>query len=98
MASDVPAILKYTRTVYYMDNYEIARLNKEAISFFTVDEEEIVKDAVEIKWDAEAAQKGGYEHFMFKEMYEQPKTVTDTILPRIKGNDIVIDELNAEKS
>lgn len=93
MASDVPAILKYTRTVYYMDNYEIARLNKEAISFFTVDEEEIVKDAVEIKWDAEAAQKGGYEHFMLKEMYEQPKTVTDTILPRIKGNDIVIDEL-----
>ena len=93
IASDVPAILKYTRTVYYMDNQEIVRLKKDELSFFTVDEEEITKEAVAIEWDAEAAEKAGYEHFMLKEMYEQPKTVTDTISPRIQNNDIVIEEL-----
>lgn len=93
IASDVPAILKYTRTVYYMDNQEIAALRPDGIQFFSVDEEELKKEAVTIDWDANAAEKAGYEHFMLKEMYEQPKTITDTISPRIQNNDIVIEEL-----
>ncbi|MGN0277858.1 MAG: glutamine--fructose-6-phosphate transaminase (isomerizing) [Lachnospiraceae bacterium] len=94
IASDVPAILKYTRKVYYVDNQEVVRLRADHMHFYTVDEEEIKKTPVTIEWDANAAEKAGYEHFMLKEMYEQPKTVTDTLMPRIKGNDIVIDELN----
>lgn len=94
IASDVPAILKYTRTVTYVENQEIVRLREDHMHFYTVDEEEIKKTPVTIDWDANAAEKGGYEHFMLKEMYEQPKTVNDTISPRIKGNEIVIDELN----
>ena len=94
IASDVPAILKYTRNVYYVDNQEVVRLHGDHMHFYTVDEEEITKEAVTIEWDADAAEKAGYEHFMLKEMYEQPKTVTDTLMPRIKNNDIVIEELN----
>lgn len=94
IASDVPAILKYTRKVYYVDNQEVVRLRADHMHFYTVDEEETTKDPVFIEWDASAAEKAGYEHFMLKEMYEQPKTVTDTLLPRIKDNDIVIVELN----
>lgn len=94
IASDVPAILRYTRKVYYVDNQEIVRLRADHMHFYTVDEEEIQKEPVTIEWDDNAAEKAGYEHFMLKEMYEQPKTVTDTLLPRIKDNDIVIEELN----
>ncbi|MDE6662279.1 MAG: glutamine--fructose-6-phosphate transaminase (isomerizing) [Lachnospiraceae bacterium] len=94
IASDVPAILKYTRKVYYVDNYEVVRLRNDHMHFYTVDEEEIKKEPVTIDWDANAAEKAGYEHFMLKEMYEQPKTVSDTLSPRVKGNDIVIEELN----
>ena len=94
IASDVPAILKYTRTVYYVENQEVVKLTKDELHFYTVDEEEITKKHVTIDWDANAAEKGGYEHFMLKEIYEQPKTITDTISPRIKNGDIVIDELN----
>ncbi len=94
IASDVPAILKYTRTVYYVENQEVVKLTKDELHFYTVDEEEITKEPVTIDWDANAAEKGGYEHFMLKEIYEQPKTITDTISPRIKNGDIVIDELN----
>ncbi len=94
IASDVPAILKYTRKVYYVDNQEVVRLRADHMHFYTVDEEETEKEPVTIEWDASAAEKGGYEHFMLKEMYEQPKTVTDTLMPRLKDNDIVIEELN----
>jgi len=94
IASDVPAILKYTRTVTYVENQEIVRLREDHMHFYTVDEEEITKTPVTIEWDANAAEKGGYEHFMLKEMYEQPKTISDTISPRIRGNEIVIEELN----
>ncbi|HIW82424.1 MAG TPA: glutamine--fructose-6-phosphate transaminase (isomerizing) [Candidatus Acetatifactor stercoripullorum] len=93
IASDVPAILKYTRNVYYMNNQEVAALRKDGLRFFSVDEEELVKEPVSIDWDADAAEKAGYEHFMLKEMYEQPKTVSDTISPRIRDKDIVIEEL-----
>ena len=78
LASDVPAILKYTRTVYYLGNLELARLTPQGISFFNLDGDEISKEPVEILWNAEAAEKGGYEHFMMKEIHEQPKAVEDT--------------------
>lgn len=94
IASDVPAILKYTRQVYFIENQEIVQLKANEITFFSIDEEELEKEPTTIEWDAEAAEKGGYEHFMLKEMYEQPKTVTDTLSPRIKNDDIVIEELN----
>ena len=94
IASDVPAILKYTRTVYYVDNQEVVELQQGSLRFFSVDEEEIEKQPVTIDWDANAAEKAGYEHFMLKEIYEQPKTINDTISPRIKDNDIAIEELN----
>lgn len=94
IASDVPAILKYTRKVYYVNNQEVVELKNDALRFFTVDEEEIEKEPVYINWDANAAEKAGYEHFMLKEIYEQPKTIRDTISPRIKDGKLVIDELN----
>ena len=94
IASDVPAILKYTRKVYFVENEEVVRLQPHHMHFYNVDEEEIQKEATMIEWDTDAAEKGGYEHFMLKEMYEQPKTITDTISPRIQNGDIVIDELN----
>lgn len=93
IASDVPAILKYTRQVYYVENQEIVRLCRDHMNFYTVDEEELFKEPTFIDWDSNAAEKAGYEHFMLKEMYEQPKTIADTISPRIKGNEIVIEEL-----
>ena len=83
IASDVPAILKYTRDVYFIENEEIARLSEEKIEFFNVDGESIEKECKHIEWDIHAAEKGGYEHFMLKEMNEQPKTIRDTISPRI---------------
>ena len=94
IASDVPAILKYTREVYFIENREICELSREGINFFSEDMEPITKETKTIEWDVEAAEKGGYEHFMLKEIYEQPKAVLDTISPRIKDDKIVIDELN----
>ena len=88
LASDVPAILKYTRSVYYVDNMEIARLGKGSVRFCTVDQEPIEKEPVEITWDAESAEKGGYEHFMMKEIHEQPRAVQDTIQSLVKGDEI----------
>jgi glucosamine--fructose-6-phosphate aminotransferase (isomerizing) len=93
IASDVPAVLKYTRDVYFIENEEIARLSEDRIEFFNVDGEPITKESKHIDWDINAAEKNGYEHFMLKEIYEQPKTVRDTISPRIKDNEIVIEEL-----
>lgn len=94
IASDVPAILKYTREVYFIENREICELSRTGITFYNEDMESISKETKTIEWDVEAAEKGGYEHFMLKEIYEQPKAVLDTISPRIKDDRIVIDELN----
>ena len=88
VASDVPAILKYTRNVYYIGNREIAKLTKGTATFYNIDREEIEKELTEIKWDAEAAEKGGYEHFMLKEIHEQPKVVRDTINSVVKNGKI----------
>lgn len=79
IASDVPAILKYTRNVYYIGNLEMARLTKGGIDFYNIDGEIIEKELTEITWDAESAEKGGYEYFMMKEIHEQPKAIRDTI-------------------
>ena len=79
LASDVPAILKYTRNVYYIGNMELAKLTKGAVAFYNLDGEEIQKEMKTIEWDAEAAEKSGYEHFMLKEIHEQPKVIKDTI-------------------
>lgn len=93
VASDVPAILKYTRNVYYIGNNEIAKLEKGNVTFYNIDREEITKELTEIKWDAEAAEKGGYEHFMLKEIHEQPKVVRDTINSVIKDGKIDFSEI-----
>ena len=79
LASDVTAILKYTRNVYYIGNLELARLTKGSVTFYNLDGDEIQKEMKTIDWDTEAAEKGGYEHFMLKEIHEQPKVVRDTI-------------------
>ena len=88
LASDVPAILKYTRNVYYIGNLEIARLQKDKVTFYNLDGDEIEKELVEVKWDTEAAEKAGYEHFMMKEIHEQPKAVRDTLHSVIKDDAI----------
>ena len=88
LASDVPAILKYTRNVYYMGNLELARLTADGITFYNLDGDEIQKDLKTIEWDAEAAEKGGFEHFMMKEIHEQPKALRDTINACVKEKSI----------
>ena len=88
LASDVPAILKYTRNVYYMGNMEMARLSGGDVTFYNLDGDIIEKPLTEIKWDAEAAEKGGYEHFMMKEIHEQPRAVQDTIRSVCKDGQI----------
>lgn len=97
LASDVPAILRYTRTVYFVDEQEIVRLESDHMYFYTMDEEEIEKTPTTIEWDANAAEKAGYEHFMLKEMYEQPGTVADTLTPRIQKDRIEIEELGLDE-
>lgn len=93
IASDVPAILKYTRNVYYIGNMELGRLADGKATFYNLDGDEIPKDLVEIKWDAEAAEKGGYEHFMMKEIHEQPKAILDTMNSKIKDGRIDLSDM-----
>ena len=93
IASDVPEILKYTKNVCYISDMEIAELTKDTITFYDVDQEVLEKEFRTVEWDAKSAEKGGFEHFMLKEIYEQPKAVADTIHPRIKDGKIVIEEL-----
>ena len=88
VASDVPAILKYTRNVYYIGNLEMARLANGTVTFYNLDGDEIEKKPTQIKWDAEAAEKAGYEHFMLKEIHEQPKAVQDTLNSVLKDGAI----------
>ena len=92
IASDVPAILDKTRNVYYIGNHETAELSQDEIHFYNIDREEIQKEQVEIKWDAESAEKGGYEHFMLKEIHEQPRAVRDTIGAYVKDGKIDLSE------
>ena len=94
IASDVPAILKYTREVYYIDNQEVVALKENEIHFYTVDEEEIQKTPSHVDWDAEAVAKGGYEHFMLKEIYDQPRAVRETFEKHMKDGNVEIEELH----
>ena len=88
LASDVPAILKYTRDVYYIGNLEIGRLTEDSITFYNLDGDEIQKEKKRIEWDAAAAERGGFEHFMMKEIHEQPTAVRDTIGTAIHDGEI----------
>ncbi len=92
LASDVPAILKYCRDIYYMDNMEIARLEKGKATFFNVDSKIIEKKTKRIEWDVESAEKGGYEHFMMKEIHEQPSVIENTLSCLLKDNSIDLSE------
>lgn len=93
LASDVPAILKYTRQVYYIGNQEIAKLTGDSVSFYNLDLEELEKERVEITMDAEAAEKGGFPHFMLKEIYEQPRAVRDTLHSLLSEDAINMEKL-----
>ncbi len=87
IASDVPAILQHTRSVYYIGNLEMAEISAGDVTFYNLDGDKIEKEVTNIEWDAEAAEKGGYEHFMIKEIHEQPKVVMDTLHKYIRETD-----------
>lgn len=93
IASDVPAILAKTREIYRLNDNEIVRLTRSGVTVFNTDRDEVHKEPVHIDWDVSAAEKGGYEHFMFKEIMEQPKAIRDTISPRIRDGEIVLDDI-----
>ena len=93
LASDVPAILNYTRQVYYIGNLELVRLRKGAVTFYNLDGDEIEKEPEEITWNAEAAERAGFEHFMMKEIHEQPRAVRDTLNSVIRDGEIRLAEI-----
>ena len=94
IASDVTAILKHTRDIYYLEDNEIVVLKKDSVKVYNADKEEVKKEKFTVDWDVSAAEKGGYEHFMMKEIEEQPKAIRDTISPRIKDGKIVLDDIS----
>ena len=93
IASDVTAILSYTRNVYYLDDDEVVVLTKDSVKTYNADKEEIKKEPFTVDWDISSAEKGGYEHFMMKEIEEQPKAFRDTVSPRIQNGKIVLDDI-----
>ena len=97
IASDVPAILKYTRNVYYIGNMEMARVRMGEITFYNLDGDEIQKELKTVEWDAEAAEKAGFEHFMMKEIHEQPRAVSDTLNSVIKDGKIDLSEVGMDE-
>lgn len=94
IASDVTAILNHTRNIYYLEDNEIVVLKKDSVKVYNTDKEVVVKEPFVVNWDVSAAEKGGYEHFMMKEIEEQPKVLAETINPRIKDGEIVLDSLS----
>lgn len=94
IASDVTAILKHTRNIYYLEDDEIVVLKANDVKVYNTDKEEIKKEIFTVDWDVSAAEKGGYEHFMMKEIEEQPKALRDTISPRIKDGRVVLDDIS----
>ena len=92
LASDVPAILKYTRQVYYIDNLQVARVSPGKVAFYDLNGDEVTVPLTEITWDAAAAEKGGFEHFMLKEIHEQPGAVRDTLNSMVKDGKIDLSE------
>lgn len=98
IASDVTAILKHTRNIYYLEDDEIVVLEKDDVKVYNTDKEEIQKDIFTVDWDVSAAEKGGYEHFMMKEIEEQPKALRDTISPRIKNGKVCLDDISLSEN
>ena len=94
MASDVTALIKYTRDVSYMENGEIAVLTRQGIQVYNILLEPVEKEHSTVDWDISDAEKGGYEHFMFKEIMEQPEAIRKTITPRIKDDRVVLDDID----
>ena len=94
IASDVPAILKYTREVVYLNDGDMVVFNSSSAAFYNALGEQIEKEPEHISWEMSAAEKSGYPHFMLKEIHEQPKALRDTISPRIQGGKVVLDDLN----
>ena len=93
IASDIPAVLKHTRKIYILEDGEIVKLTRDGVTVYNEDLDVIDKEVTEIQWDVSAAEKGGYEHFMMKEIHEQPKAVRDTIFPRLRDDEVFIHEL-----
>ena len=93
IASDAPAILKRTRNVIYIDNLEVAEIKADSVKVYNIDGDLTEKEVRHIEWDIEAAEKNGFEHFMLKEIYEQPRALNDTVSPRIKDGKVILDEL-----
>lgn len=98
VASDIPALLKYTRNIYFLENEEIVYLDKDKVKIFNYDREEVKREVYHVTWDEEAASKGGYEHFMLKEIHEQPKGITETLARRLDDNGFIkLDDINLTK-
>ena len=94
IASDVTAILNHTRKIYYLDDDEIVVVKKDCVNIYNTDGEEIVKAPCVVDWDVTVAEKDGFEHFMMKEIHQQPKVMAETINPRISGGEIVLDKVS----
>ncbi len=94
IASDVPAILKYTQTVAYLDDGEMAVFDSRAVTFYDKGGEPMEKPRETITWELSAAERGGFDHFMLKEIYEQPKALRDTISPRIQNGEVVLEGID----
>lgn len=94
MASDIPAILSHTKQIYRLENNEIAIIRCDNVTVINTDKEIVTKEVQTVQWDVSAAEKGGYEHFMFKEIMEQPTAIKETIMPRIKNNKVILDEIH----
>lgn len=94
IASDIPAILNHTRDVYFLENDEIVMLSADKVTVYNTDGEVIEKEPYHVDWDISAAEKGGCEHFMFKEIMEQPTVIRDTVQPRLRDGKIVLDDIS----
>ncbi|MCD8390864.1 MAG: glutamine--fructose-6-phosphate transaminase (isomerizing) [Firmicutes bacterium] len=94
ISSDVAAIIKHTRDIYYLEDNEIVVLKADGVKVYNTDKEEVKKEVSKVTWDIDAAEKGGYEHFMMKEIEEQPTALEKTISPRIKDGKIVLDDIS----
>ena len=99
LASDIPAILKYTRNVYFLEDGEAAILKKDSVKIYDLDETELKKEVFTVTWDIDAAEKSGYDHFMMKEIFEQPKVIKDTLNGRLSegSEEVVLDKIKINK-
>ncbi|MDY4976925.1 MAG: glutamine--fructose-6-phosphate transaminase (isomerizing) [Clostridia bacterium] len=97
IASDIPALLPYTRKIYHIEEQEVAILSADGVEIYNSDYEKVNKEIFTVNWDVDAAEKGGYEHFMFKEMMEQPKAVQNTVSPRIREGKVVLEDIPLSK-